>query len=96
MDEEQLQTNREEREKLQEQLEILEAKVQQAVEALRTLKQERDQARAALRERGDTVRELETRMLELQSEREEVRQRVEKLVAQIDARQGDSAGEPTP
>lgn len=73
-------------------LEELEDKVRRAVEELRRLRSQRDAAvaeteklRAALRERGETLKRLETQLLELETERAQVRGRIEQLVAQIDA-----------
>jgi chromosome segregation ATPase len=73
----------------------LEEKVRRATEALRQLADQRDTARAeaeklrtALQERADTIRHLETQLLELETERAEVRSRVERLVAQIDSLTG--------
>jgi len=73
-------------------LEELEDKVRRAVEELRRLRGQRDAAlaeteklRAALRERGETLKRLETELLELETERAQVRGRIEQLVAQIDA-----------
>ncbi len=73
-------------------LEELEDKVRRAVEELRRLRSQRDAAvaeaeklHAALRERGETLKHLETELLELETERAQVRGRIEQLVAQIDA-----------
>lgn len=73
-------------------LEELEDKVRRGVEELRRLRSQRDAAvaeaeklRAALRERGETLKHLETELLELETERAQVRGRIEQLVAQIDA-----------
>ncbi|HKZ51778.1 MAG TPA: hypothetical protein VJ085_00710 [Candidatus Acidoferrales bacterium] len=73
-------------------LKELEEKVRRAVEELRRLRAQRDAAqaeaeklRAALRERGETSQRLETQLLELETERAQVRGRIEQLVAQIDA-----------
>lgn len=73
-------------------LEELEEKVRRAVEELRRLRAQRDAAlaeaeklRAALRERGESMQRLETLLLELETERAQVRGRIEQLVAQIDA-----------
>jgi predicted nucleic acid-binding Zn-ribbon protein len=73
-------------------LEELEARIRRAVEELRRLREqcdaalaEREKLRAALKERGQTVQRLEARLLELQTEREQVRGRIEHLVAQIDS-----------
>lgn len=76
-------------------LEELEDKVRRAVEELHRLRSQRDAAvaeaeklRAALRERGETLKRLETELLELERERAQVRSRIEQLVAQIDALTG--------
>lgn len=73
-------------------LEELEQKVCRAVEELRSLRAQRDAAqaeaeklRAALKERGETLQSLEAQLLELQTERAQVRSRIEQLVAQIDS-----------
>lgn len=73
----------------------LEEKVRRATEALGQLAAQRDAARAeaeklraALQERAETIRHLETQLLELETERAEVRSRVERLVAQIDSLTG--------
>jgi len=73
-------------------LEELKEKVRRAVEELRRLRTQRDTAlaeaeelRAALRERGETLKRLEAQLLELETERAQVRGRIEQLVAQIDA-----------
>lgn len=73
-------------------LEELEEKVRRAVEELKTLRVQRDTAqveaeklRAALKERGEVLQRLEAQLAEFQSEREQVRRRIEQLVAQIDS-----------
>jgi len=70
----------------------LEDKVRRAVDELRRLRTQRDAAvaeaeklRAALRERGETLKRLQTELLERETERAQVRDRIEQLVAQIDA-----------
>ena len=82
----------EERKLLLTTLDYLEEKVGQAADSLESLREERDAARAeteklrsALRERGDTVRQLETQLLELQGERADIRRRVEHLVDLIES-----------
>ncbi|OFV87447.1 MAG: hypothetical protein A3D93_00540 [Acidobacteria bacterium RIFCSPHIGHO2_12_FULL_67_30] len=77
-------------------LEELEEKVRRAVEELKTLRGQREAAqaeaeklRAALKERGETLRRLEAQLVEFQTEREQVRSRIEQLVAQIDSLTGD-------
>lgn len=73
-------------------LEALETKLRQAVERIQALRAERDSTRgeaeklrAALRQRADTIRDLESRLLDYQADREKVRDRIEHLLAQIDA-----------
>lgn len=73
-------------------LEELEEKVRRAVEELKSLRGQRDavqaeaeKLRAALKERGEALRLLETQLLETQTEHEQVRRRIEELVAQIDS-----------
>ncbi len=73
-------------------LEALEAKLRQAVERMQTLRAERNAARgepeklrAALHYRAGTIRELESQLLDHETEREKVRGRIEQLLAQIDA-----------
>jgi len=75
-----------------EKLEELEQRVRRAVQTLKTLRGERDatqaeadKLRAALKERGETLRQLEAQLVEFQTEREQVRRRIEALVAQIDS-----------
>lgn len=70
----------------------LEEKVRQAVDELKTLRAQRaaaqsetEKLRAALKERGETLQRLEAQLLELQTEREQVRSRIEQLLAQIDS-----------
>src|SRR3970282_73360 len=77
-------------------LEELEEEVRRAVEELKTLRGQREAAqaeaeklRAALKERGETLRRLEAQLVEFQTEREQVRSRIEQLVAQIDSLTGD-------
>lgn len=79
-------------------LEELEEKVRRAVEELKNLRAQRDLAqaeadklRAALKERGETLRRLEAQLVESQTEREQVRGRIEQLVAQIDSLTDPSA-----
>lgn len=74
------------------QLQAIEARIRRAIEALKQLRNERDTARAeteklraALHERGETLRQLEEQILSLQTDREDTRAGVEKLLAQIDA-----------
>ena len=73
-------------------LEELEEKVHRAVEELKALRAQRDAAhaeaerlRAALAERGETLTRLEAQWREFQIEREQVRRRIEQLLAQIDS-----------
>lgn len=73
-------------------LEELEEKVRRAVDELKALRAQRDAAqaeteklRAALKERGETLRRLEAQLVEFQTEREQVRGRIEHLVAEIDS-----------
>ncbi len=77
-------------------LEELEEKVRRAVGELKTLRGQREAAqaeaeklRAALKERGETLRRLEAQLVEFQTEREQVRARIEQLVAQIDSLTGE-------
>lgn len=79
-----------------EQLTELEEKVRHVAEELKALRGQRDLAqaeaeklRAALKERGETLRTLEARLVEFQTEREQVRGRIEQLVARIDSLTGD-------
>ncbi len=73
-------------------LEELEKKISRAVENLKALRTERDAARAeaeklrtGLKERGETLRQLEGQLADFRAEREQVRSRIEQLVAQIDS-----------
>jgi predicted nucleic acid-binding Zn-ribbon protein len=73
-------------------LEELEATVRRAAGELQRLTAERDTAlaeaeklRCALQERGETLRRLESQLMELETERAEVRGRIERLLAQIDS-----------
>lgn len=73
-------------------LEELEETVRRTVEELKTLRAQRDAARAetekvraALKERGETLRQLEAQLLEYQTEREQTCRRIEQLLAQIDS-----------
>ncbi|MFQ5777228.1 MAG: hypothetical protein ACE5IP_04405 [Terriglobia bacterium] len=76
-------------------LEKLETTVRRVVVELRALRAQRDAAcaeaeklRAALRERRETLKRLEGELLALQTEREQVRGRIEQLVDQIDSLTG--------
>ena len=73
-------------------LDQLETTVRRAVEELKSLRAQWDTAqaeaqrlRAALQERSRALQQLETQLRELEGERDEVRRRVELLVAQIDS-----------
>jgi len=74
------------------QLDELEETVRRVADELASLRArcetataEAERLRAALDERGKTVRELERRLLDLQAERAEARHRVAQLVAKIDS-----------
>ncbi|MFQ5662440.1 MAG: hypothetical protein ACE5HL_01235 [Terriglobia bacterium] len=73
-------------------LKELEEKVHRAAEELKSLRAQREAAqgetqklRAALKERGETLKRLEAQLLTVQTEREQVRSRIEQLIAQIDS-----------
>ncbi|MFQ5723936.1 MAG: hypothetical protein ACE5G6_05540, partial [Terriglobia bacterium] len=64
-------------------LEELEKKIARAVERLKALRTERDAARAeaeklraGLKERGETLRQLEDQLADFRAEREQVRSRI--------------------
>ena len=66
-------------------LEALESQVQAATTERDTARAETEKLRSGLRARGETLRQLESQLLELESERAGIRRRVEQLIARIDA-----------
>ena len=75
-----------------EQLLSLEEKIQQTIQLLKTTRSEKDgllrenaQLRQSLEEQTKTARALEERVGRLETEREAVRARVQRLVEQVDA-----------
>ena len=74
------------------QLEQLEERIHRLMRKMEAMRAERDAARAeadklraALRERGQTLEQWETRLATYEAEREQMRRRIEELVAAIDA-----------